>query len=344
MTVALAQLTTLRVGGSAAAYVQPSSQAELAKCVRELDAQHSPLLLIGGGSNLVVSDEGFDGTLVHVSHRGRQISDLGDGTADVHVAAGEPWDEFVEWAIDQGLSGLEALSGIPGSVGATPIQNVGAYGHEVAECLSGVRIMVRSTGEITTLNADQCEFGYRHSRFKSRPDDAVVLTVGFRLSRSALSAPVAYAELAHLLGVDIGSRAPAHEVRQAVLQLRGAKGMVLDESDHDTWSAGSFFTNPLLEPAVAEALPVGAPQWVQPDGRVKTSAAWLIDQAGIPKGWSLHEGACASVSTKHTLALTNRGGASTQDVVDLARAVRDQVERAFGVRLVPEPVTVGVTI
>ncbi|HYF73108.1 MAG TPA: UDP-N-acetylmuramate dehydrogenase [Nocardioides sp.] len=339
----LADHTTLRLGGPAARWVRATTEAELVEAVGSADAAGEPLLVLGGGSNLVVADEGFAGTVVEVATRGVESDDTGGascGGVMVSVAAGERWDDLVELAVAREWSGIEALSGIPGSVGATPIQNVGAYGQEVAQTIASVRVWDRRLRGVRTFASADCGFGYRTSRFKADRLDAwggrhVVLSVTFQLHPGSLGQPVAYAELARTLGVDVGRRAPLADVRTAVLGLRRGKGMVLDDADHDTWSAGSFFTNPVVEPS---AVPDGAPAWPQPDGRVKTSAAWLIEQAGFHKG---HGAGPAALSGKHTLALTNRGGASTADLLALAREVRDGVEARFGIRLVNEPVLVG---
>jgi UDP-N-acetylmuramate dehydrogenase len=334
----LADLTTLRLGGPARRLVHAGTEAELVEAVRSADADGTPLLLVGGGSNLVVADEGFDGTVVHVATRGVRPAQDTCGGAVVTVAAGEPWDPLVARAVDRGWVGLEALSGIPGSVGATPVQNVGAYGQEVSDTIASVRCWDREAGAQRTFAAAECGFGYRTSRFKREPQRHVVLEVTFQLRLGELSAPVRYAELARVLGVEVGARVPMADVRAAVLRLRAGKGMVLDAADHDTWSAGSFFTNPLLDPAVADALPTDAPRWPQPDGTVKTSAAWLIDHAGFGKG---HGNARVSLSHKHPLALTNRGTACTADLLALATEVQRGVHERFGVRLVNEPVLVG---
>ncbi|MGZ4464337.1 MAG: UDP-N-acetylmuramate dehydrogenase [Nocardioides sp.] len=338
--------TTLRLGGPAAELVTATTEDELVTAVRDADADGRPVLVLGGGSNLVVADEGFDGVVVRVATRGI-VPDV-EGGADgascggvmVTVAAGETWDDLVARAVASGWVGVEALSGIPGSVGATPVQNVGAYGQEVSQTIASVRVWDRTLRGVRTFANADCGFGYRHSRFKADRHDAwggrhVVLSVTFQLRQGDLGEPVAYAELARSLGVEPGRRAPLADVRATVLRLRAGKGMVLDAADHDTWSAGSFFTNPVVE---AAAVPEGAPAWPQPDGRVKTSAAWLIEHAGFAKG---HGNERVSLSTKHTLALTNRGGATTADLLALAREVRDGVEARFGVRLVNEPVTVG---
>jgi len=335
----LADHTTLRLGGPATTFVTAATDDELVAVVSNADATGEPLLVLAGGSNLVVADDGFAGTVVKVATRG-VTSDTDDDDATcggvlVTVAAGENWDDLVARAVASGWVGIEALSGIPGSVGATPIQNVGAYGQEVAQTIASVRVWDRRLRGIRTFANADCGFGYRHSRFKADPDRHVVLSVTFQFRQGSLGAPVEYAELARTLGVSRGQRAPLDEVRSAVLGLRAGKGMVLDEADHDTWSAGSFFTNPVV---AADAVPEGAPAWPQGNGSVKSSAAWLIEQAGFGKGYG---NAVVSLSTKHTLALTNRGGARTTDLLELAREVRDGVERRFGIRLVNEPVLVG---
>jgi UDP-N-acetylmuramate dehydrogenase len=240
--------------------------------------------------------------------------------------------------VNSELVGMEALSGIPGSTGAVPIQNVGAYGQDVAQTIASVRTWDRQAqAQRTFANAD-CGFGYRSSRFKANPEQFVVLDVTFDLLPGRLSAPVTYAELARRLDVGLGERAPLADVRATVLQLRRAKGMVLDADDYDTWSAGSFFTNPVLAAHEAARLPTKAPRWVQPDGSVKTSAAWLIEAAGFGKGYSRGQ---VALSGKHPLALTNRGDGTTKELLELAREVRDAVQERFAVRLVNEPVTVG---
>lgn len=341
----LSDHTTLRLGGPARRWVDATTEAELIEAVRRADAAGEPLLVLGGGSNVVVADDGFDGTVVHVATRGIAVADADAGTVRVTAAAGEAWDALVARAVASGWVGVEALSGIPGSVGATPIQNVGAYGQEVAQTITRVRTWDRVDGALRTFASADCGFAYRGSRFKSDPQRHVVLDVTFGFATGTLGNPVAYAELARTLGVDVGARAPLADVRAAVLGLRTGKGMVLDPGDHDTWSAGSFFTNPVLDAAQAAALPEAAPRWTQPDGGVKTSAAWLIEHAGFGKGYGRDvRGGRAALSTKHTLALTNRGRATTGDVLALARDVRDGVEAAFGVRLVNEPVLVGCTL
>lgn len=355
-TPRLADHTTLRLGGPAARWVRATTEDELVGAVAEADAAGEPVLVLAGGSNLVVADEGFPGTVVEVATRGvaadtddsADADDAGDpacGGTLVTVAAGEPWDDLVATAVERGWVGVEALSGIPGSVGATPVQNVGAYGQEVAQTIASVRVWDRRLRGIRTFAAADCGFGYRTSRFKQDRLDPwggrhLVLSVTFQLRQGTLGAPIAYAELARTLGVEPGARAGLGEVREAVLALRRGKGMVLDPDDRDTWSAGSFFTNPVVP---AGDLPEGAPAWPQPDGPlVKTSAAWLIEHAGFGKGFGLDRGAGrVGLSTKHTLALTHRGGATTAELLDLAREVRDGVRAAYGIELVNEPVLVG---
>jgi UDP-N-acetylmuramate dehydrogenase len=337
----LSRHTTLRLGGPAAHYVEASTEADLVEAVRSADAAGEPLLLVAGGSNLVVADEGFPGTVVKIATAGVTVEQDACSGATVTVAAGETWDDLVARAVEEGWVGIEALSGIPGSVGATPIQTVGAYGPEVAEPVASVRCWDRQESAVRTLAAADCGFGYRTSRFKRDPGRYVVLSVTFQLRLGELGAPVRYAELARTLGVDAGGRAPLSQVRETVLGLRRGKGMVLDPEDHDTWSAGSFFTNPFLTADQAALLPDDAPRWEQPDGRVKTSAAWLIERSGFGKGYGNDR---VSLSTRHTLALTNRGGAATADLVALAREIRGGVEQRFGVRLENEPVMVGCSL
>jgi UDP-N-acetylmuramate dehydrogenase len=334
----LANHTTLHVGGPAADFVVATSETELIEAVRGADDAGKPLLVLGGGSNVLVSDSGFDGRVVAVRTSGVRSDADACGGAVVRVAAGEPWDDLVAQAVDEGWLGVEALSGIPGLVGATPIQNVGAYGQEVSQTIASVRCWDRQAGEVRTLFNRDCRFGYRTSRLKQEPGRWVVLEVVFQLRLGDLGAPIAYAELARRLGVEIGDRVALADVRAGVLALRRGKGMVLDQSDHDTWSAGSFFTNPVL---TADRVPEGAPAWPQPDGTVKTSAAWLIEQAGFERG---HGNDRAALSGKHTLALTNRGGATATDLVTLAREIRDGVRERFGIELVTEPVLVGCSL
>ena len=340
----LADHTTLRLGGPARSWVRAETEQDLVDAVRRADEAGEPVLVLAGGSNLVVSDTGVDALVVHLALRGLTTREIG-GTLELTAAAGEPWDRLVRYAVEHGWAGLECLSGVPGLVGATPIQNVGAYGQEVSQTLASVRVWDRALSGVRTFAAADCGFGYRTSRFKADPARHVVLSATFQLAQGDLGSPVTYAELARILGVAPGARAPMTDVRRAVLDLRRGKGMVLDADDHDTWSAGSFFTNPFLTPEQAAALPDDAPRWEQPDGTVKSSAAWLIEHAGYGKGYaSPVAGERVRLSTKHTLALTNRGGATTEELLALAREVRDGVHERFGVTLVNEPVTVGCSL
>ncbi len=333
----LAPLTTLRLGGAARRFVDAPSAAAVVEAVRGADAAGDPLLLLGGGSNVVIDDAGWPGTVVRVSSSGRTLARGPDGSVLLTVEAGEDWDAVVAGCVTAGVGGLECLSGIPGRTGATPVQNVGAYGVEIAELLVDVDLYDRVADVVRTrVPASELGLGYRTSTLKGR-DDAVVLRVRFALAGDAGSAPIRYPELARTLGVEVGDRLPAARVREAVLALRRGKGMVLDADDHDTWSAGSFFTNPVLPERDA---PPAAPRWPAGAGRVKIPAAWLIEQSGFARG---HQGPGGRValSGKHVLALTNRGAGTAEDLIALAREVRDGVRGRFGIELAPEPVMVG---
>ncbi len=338
---ALAPLTTMGVGGPAERLVEARTEAALLRAVRDADERGEPVLLIGGGSNLVIADSGFAGLAVLVRTSG--ITQQGNRLI---AAAGQPWDALVARAVGQGLAGVECLSGIPGQVGATPIQNVGAYGQEVADVIVRVRAYDRGQRELRELTRRECGFSYRHSRFKLEPDRWVVTEVEFELQHSAASEAVRYAELARALGIAENSSAPLADVRAAVLGLRRGKGMVLDPTDPDTASCGSFFTNPILDRPAYEAIRARSggdvPAFAEPDGRVKVPAAWLIDRAGYGRGYPA--GGPARLSTKHPLAITNPGSASAADIVALARQIRDGVRDRFGVTLVNEPVLVGVEL
>jgi len=369
--VALSAYTTLGLGGPAGRFIEAVGDDELVALVRAADQAGDPLLVLGGGSNLVVADEGFPGTVIHVATEGVMVSERGSpngagsdgfGTVAVTVAAGETWDRLVEWTVSEKLSGIECLSGIPGLAGATPIQNVGAYGQEVSQTILAVRAFDRQSGNVVTLSSAQCGFGYRTSMLKRAAAGLatgryIVLDVTFGLGRSspsgpALSAPVRYSELARTLGVAQGDQVPLEEAREAVLALRRGKGMVLDPADPDTRSAGSFFTNPILTDEQFAEVQRRATQRYGPqtqiprlpagtqDGTVKVSAAWLIEQAGFGKGY----GGAACISTKHTLALTNPGSADTATLLALARQIRAGVRETFGVELANEPVLVGVSL
>ncbi|MFF5210430.1 UDP-N-acetylmuramate dehydrogenase [Streptosporangium sp. NPDC000396] len=335
--VRLAPYTTLGLGGPARAFVAAESAEEIVELVAEADRAGEPVLVLGGGSNLVVSDEGFEGLVVRVASRGVEV----DGDR-ITVQAGEDWDALVARTVTEGWSGIECLSGVPGLVGSTPIQNVGAYGQDVSQTIIGVRVYDRRTGEVGDLTARECGFAYRHSVFKEEPGRRVVLAVTYELAKDGLSGPIAYKELATRLGVALGERVPLAEARATVLELRRSKGMVLDPDDPDTRNAGSFFTNPILtaqEAAELERRVPGFPRWDMPGGSFKVPAAWLIENAGFPKGYRRGP---ARISTKHTLAMTNPElAATTADLLDLAREVRDGVREKFGVTLVNEPVIVG---
>jgi UDP-N-acetylmuramate dehydrogenase len=349
--------TTLRVGGRASRLVEADTVSDLIAVVRDADLASEPLLVLGGGSNLVISDAGFDGTVARVATAGVAVRQA-DELLAVTVAAGENWDRLVEWAVGEKLAGIECLAGIPGLTGATPIQNVGAYGQEVASTIIAVRVFDRDAGSEFTLTPAQCAFGYRTSvfkRFHATPHGSakptgryVVLDVTFGLVRDPMSAPIKYAELAAKLGVGMGEQAPLADVRDAVLDLRRGKGMVLDPADPDTASAGSFFTNPVLDQAqfaeverVASTRSPGikVPSFAAGGGKVKVPAGWLIEQSGFGKGYQGPGG--ARISTKHTLAVTNHCGASAADLIGLAQQVVAGVRETFGVELTNEPVLVG---
>jgi UDP-N-acetylmuramate dehydrogenase len=377
----LSELTTMRVGGPAATLIEPTDAEQLVAATLEAWGSGEPWLVLGGGSNLVVADEGFDGTVIRVVTRGIEtlaeptpLAELVEaGTAQgakvtLRVQAGENWDALVASTIERGLVGLEALSGIPGCVGAAPIQNIGAYGQELADSLVAIDFLDYLTGELTRVPAQELKLGYRTSAIK-QGRHGLVVAVELQLTRSELSEPIAYSQLASALGVQLGERMPAAEVREAVLRLRASKGMVLSPSDPDSVSSGSFFTNPIVSTRFASDLPADAPRWaMEPepqalvipledqtalpelvegrkrvDARVKLSAAWLIEQAGIRRGFSL-PGSHAAISSKHTLAIVNTGGATAEQVAELARYVQMRVFNQFGVLLQPEPVLVGVSL
>lgn len=392
--IRFADLTTLQVGGPIGRLVTATTHDELVALVREAEASGEPWMVLGGGSNLLVGDDGFPGTVVRIATRGIEtLPGAEAGTVHLRVQAGENWDELVAHTVEQGYSGLEALSGIPGSVGASPVQNIGAYGQELANALVGIEFLDEGADEPRFMSADELELGYRTSVLKQGLR-GVVVSVEFALHDTtaerevlgeALGIPVAYAQLAQALGVQLGDRVPVAKVREAVLALRSGKGMVLDPDDPDSVSAGSFFTNPIVSEHVARTLPGDAPRWyVQPEEPdevtllaelearspldaflahqaeleraeqrstdaaageplVKLSAAWLIEHSGIRRGFAL-PGSRAGISTKHTLALTNRGGASAEDVAQLARFVQGRVQAEFGITLHPEPVLVGLEL
>lgn len=334
----LSNFTTLHVGGPAQKLIRATTETELIAAIEEADSKSQPLLILGGGSNVLIGDDGFQGTVVLVETKGNSFEIDACSGGLLTVAAGEDWDQFVEFTIDKGLANLESLSGIPGTIGGAPIQNIGAYGHEVGEAIARLRTYDRTEKKIVTFTADQCDFTYRSSIFKKLAPRYVILDVTFHLRNGEMSLPVGYAELAKELGVVIGDRAPITAVRAAVLSLRGRKGMLLGQN---IWSAGSFFTNPILSAIDAAKLPADAPRWPQTNGDVKTSAAWLMEQAGVVKGDQLQG---AQISPLHVLALTNSGNATAQDLLELARNARAKVRDKFGIILEPEVRLIGVEL
>lgn len=383
-TTPLAELTTMRVGGPAARLLVARSADELVERANELWDAEEPWLLLGGGSNTVVSDEGFPGTVLLVDFDGVERIETGEeapGTVRLRVQAGHDWDALVAECVERGWAGIEALSGIPGFAGAAPVQNIGAYGTELSDVLHSIRFLDRFAGGVRTITADELELSYRDSAIK-RGLEGVVLSIdlvlgeGSRRARHGdgegpvLSAPIAYAQLANALGVELGARVPLADVRREVLRLRASKGMVLDPADHDTWSSGSFFTNPIVSERFSRTLPEHAPRFPvggaepapavtsleeiaaglplrvpspAPEPRVKLSAAWLIEHSGVERGFRL-PGSGAAISSKHTLAITNRGGATAAQVAELGRFVVQRVQQEFGVVLVPEPNLYGLEI
>ena len=334
------ELTTLHVGGPAQNLIRVQTEEKLISSVRAADESGIPLLIIGGGSNLLVADSGFMGTVIVVETRGNSYEIDACSGGMLQVAAGENWDEFVAFTLEKNLANLESMSGIPGTVGAAPIQNIGAYGHEVAEVIARVRTYDRVLKAVKTFTADQCEFGYRDSKFKREIDRYVILDVTFQLRRGESSLPIKYQELAIALGVKLESRVPTADLRRAVLAIRGKKGMLFNEADQN-WSAGSFFVNPIISAEQASLLPIETPRWIQPDGTLKIPAAWLLEQAGVVKGESKNG---AKISSAHVLALINTGTATTEDIVELARSARQRVQDKFGITLVPEVRFVGVEL
>lgn len=327
--VRLADLTTLAVGGPIERLVEAEDAVELVASVRDADEAGRRLLLLGGGSNVVAPDDGWAGDVVAVRSRG-----IARSGATIEVQAGEPWDDVVAYTVAHGLAGIEALSGIPGSTGATPVQNVGAYGQEVAQTITAVQVYDRAEKSERSLTPDECGFGYRDSRLKREPGRFVVLAVTFALHDSTDSRPVGYAELAKRLGVGIGDTAPLADVRAAVLELRRGKGMVLDPADPDSRSAGSFFTNPIVPASRAVE---GCPSWPAGEGQVKLSAAWLVQHAGFGRG--TRDGHVGT-SSRHSLALTTEPGATATELLTFADRIVTAVQDRFGVTLTPEPTPV----
>jgi UDP-N-acetylmuramate dehydrogenase len=337
----LSNFTTLRVGGPAQKIVHAHTEDELIQFVKAADEAKEPVLILGGGSNLLISDAGFAGTVIRVESKGNALDYDACSGGMIEVSAGEDWDKFVGLTIEKGFADLESLSGIPGTVGGAPIQNIGAYGHEASETIARVRLYDRKEKAIKTFAAADCKFGYRDSIFKSEKDRYVILNVTFQLRKGEQSLPITYAELAKHLNVNLGDRAPVQDVRKAVLELRARKGMLLDSSENQIMSAGSFFINPIISKADADKLPADAPRWPQPDGSVKTSAAWLMEHAGVEKGEKL---AGAQISEHHVLALTNSGSAKAEDIVKLAKTSQKRVMEKFGIELKAEVQLVGLDL
>ena len=335
----LSDYTSLRVGGPATNFVEAGTDSEIIAAIEAAGDQ--PILIMGGGTNLLISDKGFEGTVIHVTNQALKAEVDACSGATLTIGAGENWDDLVVTTLERGFAGLETLSGIPGSVGAAPIQNIGAYGHEVSEFITRVRTYDRKAKAVKTFTNAECNFAYRDSIFKQEAGRYIVLDVQFQLRRGETTTPILYAELAKKLGVEVGEKAPVLATRKAVLELRAGKGMLLNSSDRDTWSAGSFFTNPIISQEKANQLPADAPRWPMSDGRVKTSAAWLIQNSGIEKGLT-HGG--AGVSTKHVLALTNADGATASEIAELAKSVQAKVREVFGITLEPEVNLVGISL
>jgi UDP-N-acetylmuramate dehydrogenase len=335
----LRDYTSLRVGGEATRFVEVSSEMEIIAAIEA--AGDSPILIIGGGTNILVADSGFDGTVIRVSNNKTESEIDACSGATLTIGAGADWDRFVASTITRGFAGLETLSAIPGTVGAAPIQNIGAYGHEVSEFITQVRTYDRQSKGIKTFTNSECEFEYRNSIFKKNPGRYVVISVQFQLRIGQESTPITYLELAKKLGINQGEKALVTDTRDAVIELRRSKGMVLDRNDRDSWSAGSFFTNPIVTDEVAASLPADAPRWPTSNGLVKVSAAWLIENSGIRKG---DTSGGAKISSKHVLALTNAGNATAEDLCALARQVQMNVRKTFKIELTPEVNLVGVKL
>ena len=337
----LSNFTTLKVGGPAQKIVHAHTEDELVNFVKAADKSGEKILILGGGSNLLISDEGFAGTVIRVESKGNALEFDACSGGMIEVSAGEDWDEFVAITIAKGFADLESLSGIPGTVGGAPIQNIGAYGHEVSETIARVKAYDRKNGEVKTFTNQECKFSYRNSVFKEENGRYVILNVTFQLRKGESSLPITYAELAKHLSINIGDRASVSDVRKAVLELRGRKGMLIDSKDVNSNSAGSFFVNPILSKSEADKLPQDAPRWPQPDGRVKTSAAWLMEHAGVLKGEKF---AGAQISSKHVLALTNSGDATAEDIIELAKIARAKVYEKFQIKLEAEVQLVGLDL
>ena len=335
----LRDFTSLRVGGPAKNFVEAHNEDEIIAAL--VAAGDSPVLILGGGTNVLISDAGFAGTVIHITNSALVAEVDACSGATLTIGAGENWDDFVALTIERGFAGLETLSGIPGTVGAAPIQNIGAYGHEVSEFITRVRTYDRVAKAIRTFTNQECEFEYRSSIFKKNPGQFIILEVQFQIRIGDSSDPITYLELAKKLDIQMGEKAPAQQVRHTVLELRASKGMLLSPEDHDSWSAGSFFTNPIVSQQEADKLPNAAPKWPLLDGQVKISAAWLIENAGMHKG---DEVGGARISTKHVLALTNAGDATATDLIELAKTAQAKVYEKFGIKLEPEVNLVGLSL
>ena len=335
----LRDFTSLRVGGPAKNFVEAHNEDEIIAAL--VAAGDSPVLILGGGTNVLISDAGFAGTVIHITNSALVAEVDACSGATLTIGAGENWDDFVALTIERGFAGLETLSGIPGTVGAAPIQNIGAYGHEVSEFITRVRTYDRVAKAIRTFTNQECEFEYRSSIFKKNPGQFIILEVQFQIRIGDSSDPITYLELAKKLDIQMGEKAPTQQVRHTVLELRASKGMLLSPEDHDSWSAGSFFTNPIVSQQEADKLPNAAPKWPLIDGQVKISAAWLIENAGMHKG---DEIGGARISTKHVLALTNAGDATATDLIELAKTAQAKVYEKFGIKLEPEVNLVGLSL
>lgn len=335
----LRDFTSLRVGGPAKNFVEAHNEEEIIAAL--VAAGDSPVLILGGGTNVLISDAGFAGTVIHITNSALVAEVDACSGATLTIGAGEKWDDFVALTIERGFAGLETLSGIPGTVGAAPIQNIGAYGHEVSEFITRVRTYDRVAKAIRTFTNQECEFEYRSSIFKKNPGQFIILEVQFQIRIGDSSDPITYLELAKKLDIQMGEKAPIQQVRHTVLELRASKGMLLSPEDRDSWSAGSFFTNPIISQQEADKLPNAAPKWPLIDGQVKISAAWLIENAGMHKG---DEVGGARISTKHVLALTNAGDATATDLIELAKTAQAKVYEKFGIKLEPEVNLVGLSL
>lgn len=336
--VLLAPLTTFKIGGPARYFAEVASEEDLAECLAFAAGQNQPIFVLGGGSNILVSDEGFDGLVIRIALSGVRVAAETDGGIELEAAAGEDWDGFVKYCVERGYAGVECLSGIPGSVGGTPVQNVGAYGQEVAGTIRQVRVFDLSSGDIVTMATADCGFSYRSSIFNTVSRDRyVVLSVTYGLEKNGRPM-IVYRDLQERFA---GQQPSLSETRSAVLTIRRSKSMVIDPSDPNSRSAGSFFKNPIVELEVYRAIAAGSesvPSFAVDASRVKIPAAWLIENAGFPKGFALGN---AGISSNHSLALINRGGARAADIIALKDEIQSTVLAKFGINLIPEPIFVG---